>query len=207
MTLGSGTWHYLGGKVSGLVSVSAKNVLHVFGINPTKEIVQISQDPDSPSGWGSWNSLGASFSDFSISVSNEGRLEVFGIEDKTGQLLHRHQIASDPTGRSWSSYENLDAVVKAVSCVQGAQGNLHIFSIDQHDTLIQTHQTSKDEWSKPVALASDVVAFNSKLVKEIEILILTKGKYLYKLRAAPPPHYWGSWLFLADLGSIDTELG
>jgi len=198
-------WRSLGGKLSGLVSVATK-IYHVFGVTSEHEIVQISQDTTSPNGWGSWISLGSSFIDLSASVGSDGQVELFAIEAKTAQLAHRYQISADPTGRSWSKWEKLDATVKAISCVRDLQEKLHVFAIDKRDTLIHSEQLSKTEWSKLTSLASGVAAFNIQPVANaIDVLILNEGRYLYKLHGSPP-NYADGWIFLADLGSLDTDL-
>jgi len=191
-------WRSLGGDLTGIVCVASNHKLHVFGLTTKKQIVRISEDPKSSSGWGPWEALGGNFLDLQASVNDVGRIELFAIEDLTFELVRRSQLK----GGTWSSWERLGGVVKSLFPVKSPEGKLHVFAIDQQDTLVHCSQENGEKWSPVRSLASDVVAFNVKVSKDIEVVILNKGKYLYKLRRAPPPKYWEDWSYLADLGSL-----
>jgi hypothetical protein len=123
-----------------VAKLGSDGLLHVFAIGTDNNLWHIDQTAPN-NGWSSWSSLGspqagASLSNLSFEVNQDGRLEVFLLPGE----LYPHHIYQTTPGGSWSDWEGFPliplqspAVVSDLTIARNSDGRLELFALAASD--------------------------------------------------------------------------
>jgi len=134
----SGTWTSLGGW--GLKPTAALNKdgsAQIFIIGSDNRIYSKWQTSPNSQNWSS-DYLGIGddhwVRDIAVAKNKDGRLEVFGIQEKHNYIVHKAQKTPDKNG-GWGDWKRLGNNVIEIEAITDSRGIIHLFAVTKDNIL------------------------------------------------------------------------
>ncbi|HEU5126126.1 MAG TPA: two-component regulator propeller domain-containing protein [Verrucomicrobiae bacterium] len=208
-------WATLGGSATFQPPVVAaqnqEGHLEVFAVDADSGVLKhIWQDTtfshsSKADSWSRWEDIGNMRIDpgFAVAANADGRLEIFGINTSTRELVHSVQIVSNGRG-GWSPWRSLKGNVDSrITVARNSDGRLELFGINRTsgsvDHIYQTSTNSENGWSSWSSLGGNFksgIAVGRRGNGSLELFVIN-GKDTTLLRSfqAKPgdSESWSAW--------------